>query len=424
VAKTICLMAPDPQLGPQPTIPIGDFASQNYWTQLIQAPHKDRGAQAIRAYRRLSRLAAFGGFSTGKTITRTQPSGNEVSESDACLPEFIQHPPDLDRDTEQIEIVEKDAQVYVPPDWIAIAYGEEFGEGVRGLKVYGSWETSEAPYLVESLPAPQIKTGWRGQGYKANLVYLYTGRIHVYANTGITQTSDLARLTWTGKAWRREEYDIPEKASDGSVRYKRSIRIQEPYGLLFAFIIDDAQKMLTTLYEQRIPMNSQELVEYLKTLIDNAMRDQFATHEFMTALRDEAEIREKVQGVVAKAFARLGLNLTTLSAGVLSIEEKLWDRFFYWRVAGVHPAQVLWAEKSVEIAKITGNAPALPATIPFGPQAEAERELRERAPAKVSKSERVVATETGKAAAESEGPPSKPSEKRGEPKGKHAEGSA
>jgi hypothetical protein len=154
------------------------------------------------------------------------------------------------------------------------------------------------------------------------------------------------------------------------------------------------------------------------------MRDQFATHEFMAALRDEAEIREKVQGVVAKAFARLGLNLTTLSAGVLSIEEKLWDRFFYWRVAGVHPAQVLWAEKSVEIARITGNAPALPATIPFGPQAEAERELRERAPAKVSKSERVTATEARKAAAESEGPPSKPSEKRGEPKGKHAEGSA
>jgi len=417
-------MAPDPQLGPQPTIPIGDFGSQNYWTQLIQAPHKDRGAQAIRAYRRLSRLAAFGGFSTGKTITRMQPAGNEISESDACLPQFIQNPPDLDRDTEQIEIVEKDAQVYVPPDWLAIAYGEEFGEGVRGLKIYGSWEPSEAPYLVESLPAPQIKTGWRGQGYKANLVYLYTGRIHVYANTGITQTSDLARLTWTGKAWRREEFDIPEKAPDGSMRYKRSVRIQEPYGLLFAFIIDDAQKMLTTLYEQRIPMNSQELVEYLKTLIDNAMRDQFATHDFMTALRDEAEIREQVQGVVAKAFARLGLNLTTLSAGVLSIEEKLWDRFFYWRVAGVHPAQVLWAEKSVEIAKITGNAPALPATIPSGPQAEAERELRERAPAKVSKSERVAATETGKSAAESEGPPPKPSEKRGEPKGKHAEGSA
>ena len=77
---------------------------------------------------------------------------------------------------------------------------------------------------------------------------------------------------------------------------------------------------------------------------------------------------------------------------MLSIEEKLWDRFFYWRVAGVHPAQVLWAEKSVEIASLTGQAPTLPATIPTGPLAEAERQLRERAPAKATRKERAKAT--------------------------------
>jgi hypothetical protein len=145
-------------------------------------------------------------------------------------------------------------------------------------------------------------------------------------------------------------------------------------------------------------MNSQELVEYLKTLIDNVMRDKFSEHDFMSALRDEAEIRDEVRKIVAKAFNRLGLNLVSLSAGVLSIEEKLWDRFFYWRVAGVHPAQVLWAEKSVEIAQLTGQAPTLPATIPTGPLAEAERQLRERAPAKASRKEKVKAALTGKKA--------------------------
>ncbi len=205
-------------------------------------------------------------------------------------------------------------------------------------------------------------------------------------------------MTWTGKSWRREEYDIPVKGVDGSVTYKRSIRLQEPYGLLYAFVVDDSRKLITSLHDQRIPMNSQELIEYLKTLIDNVMRDQFSEHEFMSALRDEAEIRNEVRGVVAKAFSRLGLNLVSLSAGVLSIEEKLWDRFFYWRVAGVHPAQVLWAEKSVEIASITGQAPTLPATIPAGPLAEAERQLRERAPAKASRKQRAKATIKGKAA--------------------------
>jgi hypothetical protein len=400
MAKTICLLAPDPVLGPHPSIPIGDVGSQNYWTQMIQAPHKDRGAQAIRAFRRLTRLAAFGGFSTGKTLTRTLASGTEVTESDSRLPQFIYHPPDLERDMEQIEILEKDAKIYVPPDWLCCAYGEEFNNGDREFKVYEVWEPSETPYTVETFQSPLIKTGWRGQGYKANVVFIYTGRVHVYANTGVTQTSDLARLTWTGKSWRREEYDIPVEGAEGKVTYKRSIRLQEPYGLLYAFVVDDSRKLITTLHEQRIPMNSQELIEYLKTLIDNVMRDQFSEHEFMSALRDEAEIRNEVRGVVAKAFNRLGLNLVSLSAGVLSIEEKLWDRFFYWRVAGVHPAQVLWAEKSVEIAHLTGQAPTLPATIPTGPLAEAERRLRERAPAKTSRKERVKAALKGKPAKE------------------------
>ncbi len=399
MAKAICLMAPDPQIGPQFSIPIGDVGGQTYWTQMIQAPHKDRGAQAIRAFRRLTRIAAFGGFSTGKTMTRTLPTGIEIQESDARLPQFIYHPPDLERDMEQIEILEKDAKIYVPPDWICCAYGEEFNNGNREFKVYEVWEPSETPYSIETFPSPLIKTGWRGQGFKANIVYIYTGRVHVYANTGVTQTSDLARLTWTGKSWRREEFDIPVKTGLGKEEktiYQRSIRLQEPYGLLFAFVVDDPRELITTLHEQRIPMNSQELVEYLKTLIDNVMRDQFSEHEFMSALRDEAEIRDQVRKVVAKAFNRLGLNLVSLSAGVLSIEEKLWDRFFYWRVAGVHPAQVLWAEKSVEIAELTGQAPTLPATIPPGPLAEAERQLRERAPAKESRRERVKAAGKGK----------------------------
>jgi hypothetical protein len=301
---------------------------------------------------------------------------------------------------EQIEILEKDAKIYVPPDWLCCAYGEEFNNGDRQFKIYEVWEPSETPYTIETFQSPLIKTGWRGQGYKANAVFIYTGRVHVYANTGVTQTSDLARLTWTGKSWRREEYDVPVKGAEGKVTYKRSIRLQEPYGLLYAFVVDDARKLITTLHEQRIPMNSQELIEYLKTLIDNVMRDQFSEHEFMSALRDEAEIRNEVRGVVAKAFSRLGLNLVSLSAGVLSIEEKLWDRFFYWRVAGVHPAQVLWAEKSVEIAHLTGQAPTLPATIPTGPLAEAERQLRERAPAKTSRRERVKAAIKGKSAKE------------------------
>jgi hypothetical protein len=394
-------MAPDPQLGPHPSIPIGDVGNQNYWTQMIQAPHKDRGAQAIRAIRRLTRLAAFGGFSTGKTVTRTLPSGTEIQESDARLPQFIYHPPDLERDMEQIEILEKDAKVFVPPDWLCCAYGEEFNNGNREFKVYEVWEPSETPYSIETFPSPLIKTGWRGQGFKTNVVYIYTGRVHVYANTGVTQTSDLARLTWTGKSWRREEFDIPVKTGVGKEAktiYHRSVRLQEPYGLLFAFSVEDARELISTLHEQRIPMNSQELVEYLKTLIDNVMRDKFSEHEFMSALRDEAEIRDEVRKVVAKAFSRLGLNLVSLSAGVLSIEEKLWDRFFYWRVAGVHPAQVLWAEKSVEIAHLTGQAPTLPATIPTGPLAEAERQLRERASAKVSRKGKVKAAITGKPA--------------------------
>lgn len=391
MAKTICLLAPDPNLGPHPSIPIGDVGGQNYWTQMIQAPHKDRGAQAIRSIRRLTRLAAFGGFSTGKTITRTLDSGTEITESDARLPQFIFHPPDLERDMEQIEIIEKDAKIYVPPDWLCLAYGEEFNNGNREFKVYEIWEPSETPYTIETFPSPLIKTGWRGQGYKANMVFIYTGRVHVYANTGVTQTSDLARLTWTGKSWRREEFNVPQKSTEGKVTYKRSVRIQEPYGLLFAFVVDDSRKLITMLHEQRIPMNSQELVEYLKTLIDNVMRDKFSEHEFMSALRDEAEIRDDVRKIVAKAFERLGLNLVSLSAGVLSIEEKLWDRFFYWRVAGVHPAQVLWAEKSVEIAELTGQAPTLPATIPTESLAEAGRRLRERAPAKASRTERVKA---------------------------------
>jgi hypothetical protein len=394
VAKTVCLMAPDPQLGPHPSIPIGDLGSQNYWTQMIQAPHKDRGAQAIRAIRRLTRLAAFGGFSTGNTITRKLPSGTEIQESDSRLPMFIYHPPDLERDMEQIEILEKDAKIYVPPDWLCCAYGEEFNNGNREFKVYEVWEPSETPYSIETFPSPLIKTGWRGQGFKTNIVYIYTGRVHVYANTGVTQTSDLARLTWTGKSWRREEFDIPVQSGVGKEAktiYQRSIRLQEPYGLLFAFVVDNARELIEMLHEQRIPMNSQELVEYLKTLIDNVMRDKFSEHEFMSALRDEAEIRDEVRQIVAKAFNRLGLNLVSLSAGVLSIEEKLWDRFFYWRVAGVHPAQVLWAEKSVEIAEKTGQAPTLPATIPTGPLAEAERQLRERAPAKSSRREQAKA---------------------------------
>jgi hypothetical protein len=402
VAKTVSLMAPDPNLGPHPSIPIGDVGSQNYWTQMIQAPHKDRGAQAIRALRRLTRLAAFGGFATGNTITRTLPSGTEVVESDARLPQFIYHPPDLERDMEQIEIIEKDAKIYVPPDWLCCAYGEEFHNG-REFKIYEVWEPSETPYVVETFPSPLIKTGWRGQGFKANVTFLYTGRVHVYANTGVTQTSDLARLTWTGKSWRREEFDVPVKSTDGKITYKRSVRLQEPYGLLFAFVIEDARKLINSLREQRIPMNSQELVEYLKTLIDNVMRDKFSEHEFMGALRDEANIRDEVRSVVAKAFNRLGLNLVSLSAGVLSIEEKLWDRFFYWRVAGVHPAQVLWAEKAVEIAGLTGQAPSMPATIPTGPLAEAERQLRERAPAKASRSERIksaIKTKTTKSETE------------------------
>ncbi|MDO8125299.1 MAG: hypothetical protein Q6364_13095 [Candidatus Hermodarchaeota archaeon] len=412
MAKTICLLAPDPVLGPHPSIPIGDVGSQNYWTQMIQAPHKDRGAQAIRAFRRLTRLAAFGGFSTGKTLTRTLASGTEITESDSRLPQFIYHPPDLERDMEQIEILEKDAKIYVPPDWICCGYGEEFNNGDREFKVYEVWEPSETPYTIETFQSPLIKTGWRGQGYKANVVFIYTGRVHVYANTGVTQTSDLARLTWTGKSWRREEYDIPVKGAEGKITYKRSIRLQEPYGLLYAFVVDDSRKLISTLHEQRIPMNSQELIEYLKTLIDNVMRDQFSEHEFMSALRDEAEIRNEVRGVVAKAFSRLGLNLVSLSAGVLSIEEKLWDRFFYWRVAGVHPAQVLWAEKSVEIASLTGQAPTLPATIPTGPLAEAERQLRERAPAKTSRKERAKATLKEKPAkvAAKEQPTDKPPE--------------
>ena len=401
MAKTICLLAPDPYLGPNPTIPIGDVGGQNYWTQMIQAPHKDRGAQAIRAIRRLTRIAAFGGFSTGKTVKRKLPSGAEVKESDARLPQFIYHPPDMERDMEQIEIVEKDAKIYVPPDWICCAYGEEFNNGDREFKVYEVWEPSETPYTIETMSSPLIKTGWRGQGYKANVVFIYTGRVHVYANTGVTQTSDLARLTWTGKSWRREEYDIPVSSAEGKTTYKRSVHLQEPYGLLFAFAVDNARKLITTLQEQRIPMNSQELVEYLKTLIDNVMRDQFSDHDFMIALRDEAKIRDEVRQVVAKAFNRLGLNLVSLSAGVLSIEEKLWDRFFYWRVAGVHPAQVLWAEKSVEIAEKTGQAPTLPAAIPTGPLAEAERRLRERAPARSSRSERVKAAVKEKAKGES-----------------------
>ncbi len=397
MAKTVCLLAPDPNLGSHPSIPIGDVGNQNYWTQMIQAPHKDRGAQAIRAIRRLTRLAAFGGFSTGKTITRTLPSGTEVTESDARLPQFIYHPPDVERDMEQIEILEKDAKIFVPPDWICCAYGEEFHDGDREFKVYELWDPSETPYAVETLSSPLIKTGVCGQGFKANVVFMYTGRVHVYANTGVTQTSDLARLTWTGKSWRREEFDIPVKTSDGKVTYQRSIRLQEPYGVLFAFAIADPRRLITTLHEQRIPMNSQELVEYLKTLIDNVMRDKFSEHEFMSALRDEAEIRNEVRKVVAKAFSRLGLNLVSLSAGVLSIEEKLWDRFFYWRVAGVHPAQVLWAEKSVEIAEMTGQAPTLPATIPTGPLAEAERQLRERIPAKAARAERAKSGNKGKA---------------------------
>jgi len=377
-------MAPDPHLGPHPSIPLGNVSGgRNYWHQMITAPHQEKGKQAIRAYRRLCRLAAFGGFSTGRTVRRRLPSGVEVVESDARLPQFIQHPPDLERDTEQIEIIEREARVYVPPDWICIAYGDEFVEGQREFKIYQIWEPSEEPYVVETFPSPLIKTGWRGAGYKANVVYLYTGRVHVYANTGVVQTSDLARLTWTGKSWRREEYDIPVKTPNGKVIYKRSVRIQEPYGLLFVFQIDDPRKLITTLHEQRIPMNSQELVEYLKTLIDNVMRDKFSEHDFMTALRDEARIRDEVRAVVAKAFNRMGLTLITLSAGVLSIEDKLWDRFFFWRVAGVHPAQVLWAEKSVEIAKITGQAPVLPSTIPTGPLAEVERELMEREPVSV-----------------------------------------
>ncbi len=389
MAKTICLMAPDPVLGPHPSIPIGDLGGQNYWTQMIQAPHKDRGAQAIRSIRRLTRIAAFGGFSTGQKVTRTLPSGAEISESDARLPQFIYHPPDLERDMEQIEIIEKDAKIYVPPDWLCCAYGEEFNNGNREFKVYEVWEPSETPYSIETFPSPLIKTGWRGQGFKTNVVFIYTGRVHVYANTGVTQTSDLARLTWTGKSWRREEYDIPTQTADGKTNFKRSVRLQEPYGLLFAFVVEDSRKLITTLHDQRIPMNSQELIEYLKTLIDNVMRDKFSEHEFMSALRDEAEIRDEVRKVVATAFERLGLNLVSLSAGVLSIEEKLWDRFFYWRVAGVHPAQVLWAEKSVEIAQLTGQAPTLPTTIPTGPLAEAERQLRERAPAKASRAARV-----------------------------------
>lgn len=389
MAKTICLMAPDPQLGPHPTIPIGDLGGQSYWTQMIQAPHKDRGAQAIRALRRLTRLAAFGGFSTGKTITRELPSGTELTESDVRLPQFIYHPPDLERDMEQIEIIEKNAKIYVPPDWVCCAYGEEFNNGSREFKIYELWEPSETPYEIETFPAPLIKTGWRGQGFKANLIYLYSGRVHVYANTGVTQTSDLARLTWTGKSWRREEFDIPVKTTEGKVTYKRSVRLQEPYGLLFAFVIENARELISSLHEQRIPMNSQELIEYLKTLIDNVMRDKFSEHEFMSALRDEANIRNEVRKVVAKAFSRLGLNLVSLSAGVLSIEEKLWDRFFYWRVAGVHPAQVLWAEKAVEVAELTGQAPAMPATIPTGPIAEVERRLRERAPATTTRRERA-----------------------------------
>ncbi len=405
MAKTICLMAPDPHLGPHPTIPIGDVGGQTYWTQMIQAPHKDRGAQAIRAIRRLTRLAAFGGFSTGQTVTRTLPSGTEITESDARLPQFIFHPPDLERDMEQIEIIEKDAKIYVPPDWICCAYGEEFHNGDREFKVYEIWEPSETPYTIETFASPLIKTGWRGQGYKTNVVFIYTGRVHVYANTGVTQTSDLARLTWTGKSWRREEFDIPEKSLEGKITYKRSIRLQEPYGLLFAFGVDDARKLITILQEQRIPMNSQELIEYLKTLIDNVMRDKFSEHEFMSALRDEAEIRDDVRKIVAKAFDRLGLNLVSLSAGVLSIEEKLWDRFFYWRVAGVHPAQVLWAEKAVEIAALTGQAPPLPATIPTGPLAEVERQLRERVPAKTSRAERgkaVIKEKASKTSADEE----------------------
>lgn len=416
MAKTICILAPDPVLGPHPSIPIGDVGGQNYWTQMIQAPHKDRGAQAIRAFRRLTRLAAFGGFSTGKTVTRTLASGTQVTESDSRLPQFIYHPPDLERDMEQIEILEKDAKIYVPPDWICCAYGEEFNNGDREFKVYEVWEPSETPYTIETFQSPLIKTGWRGQGYKTNVVFIYTGRVHVYANTGVTQTSDLARLTWTGKSWRREEYDIPVEGAEGKITYKRSIRLQEPYGLLYAFVVDDSRKLITSLHEQRIPMNSQELIEYLKTLIDNVMRDQFSEHEFMSALRDEAEIRNEVRGVVAKAFNRLGLNLVSLSAGVLSIEEKLWDRFFYWRVAGVHPAQVLWAEKSVEIASLTGQAPTLPATIPTGPLAEAERQLRERVPAKATRKERAKATIKGKSAKveAKEEPTDKPSEESDE----------
>ncbi len=300
---------------------------------------------------------------------------------------------------EQIEILEKDAKIYVPPDWLCCAYGEEFNNGDREFKIYEVWEPSETPYTIETFPSPLIKTGWRGQGFKTNIVYIYTGRVHVYANTGVTQTSDLARLTWTGKSWRREEFDVPVKSGAGKevkTIYHRSVRLQEPYGLLFAFIVDDARELITTLHEQRIPMNSQELVEYLKTLIDNVMRDKFSEHEFMSALRDEAEIRDDVRKIVAKAFQRLGLNLVSLSAGVLSIEEKLWDRFFYWRVAGVHPAQVLWAEKSVEIAEKTGQAPTLPATIPTGPLTEAERQLRERAPAKTPRREKAKATITEK----------------------------
>ena len=150
----------------------GAGLDQNYWTQMIQAPHKDRGAQAIRAFRRLTRLAAFGGFSTGKTVTRTLASGTEITESDSRLPQFIYHPPDLERDMEQIEILEKDAKIYVPPDWICCAYGEEFNNGDREFKVYEIWEPSETPYIIETFQSPLIKTGWRGQGYKANVVFI------------------------------------------------------------------------------------------------------------------------------------------------------------------------------------------------------------------------------------------------------------
>ncbi|MFW9935479.1 MAG: hypothetical protein ACFFDU_08285, partial [Candidatus Thorarchaeota archaeon] len=50
------------------------------------------------------------------------------------------------------------------------------------------------------------------------------------------------------------------------------------------------------------------------------------------------------------------------------------------------------AEKSVEIAEKTGQAPTLPATIPTGPLAEAERQLRDRAPARTTRKEKAKDT--------------------------------